>query len=271
MDINLEQFPKISYPSLLSRDVEVWLPQQYLEHPDEKFPVLYMHDGQNLFIKHKFIKQTWKVAENITDLSSGGEVKPAIVVGIANTANRVGEYLPAGVFSTTEGQAYLQEMIGKYDLENFTLLSDAYLKLIVDMIKPMIDGKYRTRPGQSDTFIMGSSIGGLISLYALCEYPGVFGGAGCVSTHWPIVGEHILPYLEANLPIAGTHKLYFDHGSRGIDADYKPYQNKVDDLMVSKGYQQNIDWLTRYFPGAWHNEFAWSKRINVPLKFFFST
>ena len=268
MDINLDRFPGITFPSLLSRDVEVWLPQQYYQHPGERFPVLYMHDGQNLFIKHKFIKQTWKVAENITELSASGEIKPAIVVGIANTTNRVGEYLPAGVFSTAESRAYLQKIMRQYNLNNFTILSDAYLKLIVDVIKPMIDEKYRTLPGRTDTLIMGSSMGGLISLYALCEYPGVFGGAGCVSTHWPIVGEHILPYLEANLPPAGAHKLYFDHGSRGIDAGYKPYQTKVDELMIAKGYQSNIDWLTRYFPGAWHNEFAWAKRIKIPLKFF---
>lgn len=268
MDINLDRFPGITFPSLLSRDVEVWLPQQYYQHPGERFPVLYMHDGQNLFIKHKFIKQTWKVAENITELSASGEIKPAIVVGIANTTNRVGEYLPAGVFSTAESRAYLQKIMRQYNLDNFTILSDAYLKLFVDVIKPMIDGKYRTLPGRTDTLIMGSSMGGLISLYALCEYPGVFGGAGCVSTHWPIVGEHILPYLEANLPPAGAYKLYFDHGSRGIDAGYKPYQTKVDELMIAKGYQSNIDWLTRYFPGAWHNEFAWAKRIKIPLKFF---
>ena len=270
MDITLDRFPGITYPSLLARDVEVWLPQQYFDYPEEKFPVLYMHDGQNLFIKHKFIKQTWKVAENITELSDGGKIKPAIVVGIANTTNRVGEYLPAGVFSTPDSHTYLQKMLHKYAVGNFTLLSDAYLKLIVDVIKPMVDGKYRTRPGRSDTFIKGSSMGGLISLYALCEYPDVFGGAGCVSTHWPIVGEHILPYLEANLPPADTHKLYFDHGSRGIDADYKPYQTKVDELMAMKGYQRDVDWLSRYFPGAWHNEFAWAKRIQIPLEFFLS-
>lgn len=270
MDINLDRYPGITYPSLLARDVEVWLPPQYLQYPEEKFPVLYMHDGQNLFIKHKFIKQTWKIAENITELSNSGAIRPAIVVGIANTANRVGEYLPAGVFSSPESHAYLQKMLHQYNFDNLTIASDAYLKLIVEVIKPMIDGKYRTHPGRSDTFIMGSSMGGLISLYALCEYPGVFGGAGCLSTHWPIVGKHILPYLEAKLPSAGTHKLYFDHGSRGIDSNYKPYQSNVDQLMVSKGYRQNIDWLSRYFPGAWHNEYAWSKRIKVPLEFFLS-
>ena len=85
---------------------------------------------------------------------------------------------------------------------------------------------YRTRPGRADTFVMGSSMGGLISLYAICEYPDVFGGAGCVSTHWPAVEGVIVPYLRDRLPDPTTHRLYFDYGTATIDTLYLPIQTQ---------------------------------------------
>ncbi len=130
-----------------------------------------------------------------------------------------------------------------------------------------VDAAYRTRPEREHTFIMGSSMGGLISLYALCEYPDVFGGAGCLSTHWPAVKSAILPYLHDHLPTPGRHKLYFDYGTAGLDAAYEPYQRTVDALMQEHGYTPGYDWLTRQFPGADHNEAAWQARVHIPLTF----
>jgi predicted alpha/beta superfamily hydrolase len=229
-----------------------------------------MHDGQNLFIpdiSHTGV--TWGIAEAINKLSVWGFIQPAIVVGIGNTSNRFGDYLPTKPFKTKKGKAYLETLKVK-DPGFFTknaFVSDNYLQLIINKIKPMIDNNFRTKDGHQDTIVMGSSMGGLISLYALVEYPNVFGKAGCLSTHWPVVGEFIGPYLQKYLPKAGIHKLYFDHGTQGLDANYGPFQEMVDNILSEKGHKRGVDWMTRIAPGAEHNEIAWRDRLHIPLRF----
>jgi predicted alpha/beta superfamily hydrolase len=110
-------------------------------------------------------------------------------------------------------------------------------------------------------------MGGLISLYALTEYPSVFGRAGCVSTHWPIGGSLLVDYFGNVLPRPGDHRIYFDYGTETIDADYEPYQLRMDALMQAAGYERGADWITQKFEGAEHSERAWRARVDVPLKF----
>ncbi len=226
MKIELKHYPNIQSPGLLPRDVWVWTPPQYNQNDQAHFPVIYMQDGQNLFIKEKsYTHVTWGVAEVITKLSAFGFIQPAIVVGIDNTENRSGDYLPTKPFETQGGKALIAELIEKDPeaLEEFAYVADEYLKLLVEKIKPQIDADYRTLPDMRNTFVMGSSSGALISLYALVEYPDVFGGAGCLSTHWPALQHLTTPYLSKFLPNAGVHRVYFDHGTRELDADYAPY------------------------------------------------
>ena len=117
-------------------------------------------------------------------------------------------------------------------------------------------------------------MGGLISLYAICEYPDVFGGAACLSTHWPVLftadnnpfPAAILHYLEANLPVPSTHKLYFDYGTRTLDVLYEPWQKQADAIMQAAGYTTS-NWRTMKVDGADHSESAWRKRLDVPLLF----
>lgn len=112
-------------------------------------------------------------------------------------------------------------------------------------------------------------MGGLISLYAIMEYPDVFGAAGCVSTHWivPEIGAAFISHVEQNLPDPSTHKIYFDFGTEGLDEGYEPHQNKVDGFMSAMGYQQGENWVTKKFDGHNHMEQYWAMRINEPLLF----
>jgi enterochelin esterase-like enzyme len=111
--------------------------------------------------------------------------------------------------------------------------SDSYLRFIVEEVKPYIDKTYPTISDRDNTFIAGSSMGGLISMYAICEYPEIFGGAACLSTHWPgimpmdnnPIPESFFSYMEQNLPDPQNHKLYFDYGTETLDAYYLPYQS----------------------------------------------
>jgi predicted alpha/beta superfamily hydrolase len=270
MQISLKCYPEMRMRGLLPRDVWVWTPPQYHQNLDVGFPVIYMHDGQNLFFPERsYAKATWGVAEIISKLSGWGFIQPAIVVGIDNTENRFGDYLPTKPFETGAGKAFIAQLekssSGEMDLDSF--VADLYLKLIVRKIKPIIDRDFRTLEKPEQTFVMGSSMGGLISLYALVEYPEIFGGAGCLSTHWTTTASLMPPYLQENLPGSGRHKIYFDYGMQELEADYGPFQEVVDAVMIEKGYQMGKDWLTRVFPGAKHHENDWRRRLHLPLRF----
>ena len=141
-------------------------------------------------------------------------------------------------------------------------------------LKPYIDQKYSVYTNSKNTFIAGSSLGALISMYAICEYPAIFGGAACLSTHWvgtlsvennPIPNAFI-SYLDKNLPSPKKHKIYFDCGDQTLDAMYPAIQKRVDSLMLAKGYD-DANWLTKYFTGDDHSEKSWSRRLNIPLEF----
>lgn len=270
MKISLKCYPKMRRKGLLPRDVCVWTPPAYHQNLEARFPVIYMHDGQNLFFPERsYAKATWGVAETISKLSGWGFIQPAIVVGIDNTENRFGDYLPTKPFKTQAGKAFIAQLeksvSGKKDLVSF--VADLYLELIVETIKPIIDRDFRTKKSPANTFVMGSSMGGLISLYALVEYPEIFGGAGCLSTHWTATASLLAPYLQEYLPGSGRHKIYFDYGTQELDADYGPFQKAVDAVMTAKGYQMGRDWLTRVFPGAKHHENDWRRRLHLPLRF----
>jgi predicted alpha/beta superfamily hydrolase len=114
---------------------------------------------------------------------------------------------------------------------------------------------------------MGSSMGGLISCYAVAEYPQVFGGAGCVSTHWPLVDGAMVDYLSRTMPDPKTHRFYFDHGTVTLDAMYGPYQKRADAVMRSAGYTDGVNLMTRAIEGAEHNETAWRVRMGEALAF----
>ena len=249
------------------RHLDIWLPPGYHADENKRYPVIYMHDGQNLFDPNATDYGDWGVDEAMTRLIESGDVRPAIIVGVWNTPKRFEEYMPQKVI---EGN-FVETGVEGYDpIPSETVFSDRYLKFLVEEVKPYIDQNYRTLTGPEDTFSMGSSMGGLISAYAVTEYPDVFGGAGCVSTHWPIENGVMVDYLAENLPPAGAHRIYFDHGTEALDALYEPFQNRVDDVMRAKGYREDVDWMTRKFEGEPHNEVAWRGRVHIPLTFLLS-
>jgi enterochelin esterase-like enzyme len=261
-----------------ARNIDIWLPDGYSNK--EKYAVLYMNDGQALYdAESTWNKQAWEVDEIAGKLIAEGKTQKFIVVGIWNNGSkRHPEYFPQKPFeSLTQIQkdtvtAQLQKA-GRTK-EMFQPHSDLYLKFLVTELKPFIDENFSTKPDQKNTFIAGSSMGGLISMYAICEYPKVFGGGACLSTHWPgtftVVNNPIpsafVNYLNANLPNPKDHKIYFDYGNKTLDAMYKPLQEKVDIIMKAKGFS-NKNWETKFFPGENHSEVAWAKRFDIPLLF----
>jgi enterochelin esterase-like enzyme len=261
------------------RRVVVWLPPGYSSR-GSKHAVLYMHDGQNLFDKATAgYGMEWEIDEHLSQLIADKKVRPTIVVGIWNTPKRLQEYVPSKAFNGLPDE-YRQKVRALYGGDP---LSDGYLKFIVRELRPMIDKRFNVKTDRADTMIMGSSMGSLISLYAIDEYPQIFGGAGMMSTHWPlflkpdgqsvsqdeyeVVSSAFEHYLASALPDPATHKLYFDHGTETLDAIYKQYQDRVDAVVARHGYKQGANWLTRSFPGQKHNEISWASRVDVPLEF----
>ncbi|MBC6993694.1 alpha/beta hydrolase-fold protein [Neolewinella lacunae] len=260
------------------RNIDVWLPDGY--SATEEYAVLYMHDGQMLFDSTaSWNKQEWGVDETMNQLLEEGTIRNSIVVGIWNTESRHSEYFPQQPFESLPEE--VQDSLltqGKRNQESgrfkTAVSSDNYLKFIVTELKPFIDQKYSTLPDRKNTFIAGSSMGGLISMYALCEYPDVFQGAACLSTHWigtfdtlnnPIPAAFVA-YLDANLPSPQSHSIYFDFGTETLDALYEPYQVSVDSIMVKHGFSSE-NWKTLKFEGEDHSEKAWKKRLHIPLQF----
>lgn len=260
----LERYADFESAHVAPRHIDVWLPPGYARG-EERYPVIYMHDGQNLFDPEMaFIGVDWAIDRAMTALIDQGLTRGAIIVGIWNTELRRREYMPEQPLNTPADAAILA---GISQFIAGPPLSDAYLRLLVEEVKPLIDAGYRTLTGRDHTFVMGSSMGGLISLYALCQYPQIFGAAACVSTHWPAGGIHLVEAMAAALPPPGEHRLYFDFGTATVDASYEPYQRHMDRLLESAGYLQGRDCLTRKFPGAEHSERAWRERAAIPLGF----
>lgn len=248
-----------------SRPVDIWLPPGYGLVPEVRYPVIYLHDGQNLFDPaSSFIGVDWGLDAAMRRLMRDARLPGAILVGIWNSPLRLREYMPGKPLLNPDARDLRTEFVREAGGE---LLSDHYLKFLTEELKPFVDATYRTLPEPSHTSIMGSSMGGLISLYALLEYPEIFGGVGCLSTHWPIGREALVDALGAALPAAGRHRLYFDFGTETLDADYEPYQQRMDGWLRKAGYESGRDWLTRKFVGAEHSERAWRARAHIPLAF----
>ena len=238
----IENFPS---KYVRARNVDVWLPEGYSKK--KKYAVLYMHDGQMLFDSSiTWNKQEWKVDEVAAQLMKEGKTKDFIVVAIWNHADiRHPNYFPQKPFESLPEKfrdSIINNSKKQYGSDFKELDSDNYLKFIVEELKPYINTNFSVKTDAVNTFVAGSSMGGLISMYALCEYPKVFGGAGCLSTHWVGIKPHkgnpipeaFFKYLEENLPSPKTHKIYFDYGTATLDKFYLPYQHRVDEVLKLK-------------------------------------
>lgn len=233
------------WDGLKDRDIIVWLPPNYKKNLNARYPVLYMHDGQNVFDPSTAsFGNEWNADETADSLIKQNKIKEIIIVAINNTPDRMIEYLP-------------------------TELGKKYMEFVVKKVKPFIDGKYRTLKDQKNTATIGSSAGGLISFMLSWEYPKVFGMAGCLSPAFKI--EQI-DYVQNVLNYNGRKKdlkIYVDNGGIALESRLRP---GIDDMLTAlnqKGYKNSEDINVYFDLKAEHNEKAWSKRLWRPLTFFF--
>ncbi len=277
----IERLNDVASRHIDARPVDVWLPSDYTA--SKRYAVLYMQDGQNLFDASQTWNQAaWNVHEALSKLILQGKVMDTSVVGIPNSGRyRYSEYYPEKYLALLPA-AVRDDYVRRAQWGR--TLGDAYLRYIVEELKPVIDKTYSTHAGPASTFLMGSSMGGMISLHALCEYPHVFGRVAALSTHWvgrpsawgapeklqnDVMPLAALTYLRANLPKPGLHRIYMDHGTAGLDAIYGKHQIEVDAIGKVLGYTES-NWQSRVFDGAGHSEPDWAARVDIPLTFLLS-
>ena len=255
------------------RNLSIWLPEGYGTDPDARYKVIYAHDGQNLFEPgYSYGGVEWGLDETAEALMADGKVPQAIIVGIWNTDARWQEYAPQKVIESLTGDTS-SEWLGP---ELPDLKGDAYLRFIVEELKPFIDETYQTLPDQDHTYIMGSSMGGLISLYAMAEYPDTFRRAAAVSIHWPLTEPEgamaqqadaaMQAYLATSDIDASKHTIWFDHGTETLDAAYPPHAEAMETWFRTQGWDEEQA-IFKSYPGTDHSEGAWAARADQILTF----
>lgn len=225
-----------------ARDVIVWLPPSYETELEKRYPVLYMHDGQNVFDpKTSFLGYDWRADEVADSLIKAKAMEEIIIVGVNNSPDRIAEY-------------------------SDTPLGRAYARFIVKELKPLIDSLYRTKPSAEHTAVMGSSMGGLISLYFLAWYPDVFSKAGCLST---AIGRAREDEFGQFVTASTTRKprIYLDVGE--LEPSLVPGNRALASFLEKEGFVPGSDLEFFFAVGAQHNELAWASRLWRPLVFLF--
>jgi predicted alpha/beta superfamily hydrolase len=231
-----------------SRTLILYLPPSYNENPAKRYPVLYMHDGQNLFNAATSAFGTeWQVDENINNAVGNGVMDEVIVVGINNNANRIWEYTPC------------------CDPDNGGGGADTYTRFVINTVKPYIDTHFRTLPGKDTTAVMGSSLGGILSFLMARNNPTVFSKAGCLSSSFWWNND----MLPAQVEQSTTHvpvKLYIDAGTSN---DGLADTQRMDNALLADGYVQGKDLDFFIAQGGSHNEASWAARVAIPLTWLF--
>jgi predicted alpha/beta superfamily hydrolase len=238
----------------VDRDVSVYVPPGYGEQPGRSYPVLYLHDGQNLFDpRSSFIPgRTWQVAETADAEIASGAVEPLIIVGIANTGEcRLAEYTPTRDWKMGGGDA------------------DKYGKLLVQDLLPFIASNYRVSHDLEHTGLGGSSLGGLVTLYLGLNYPEVFSRLAVMSPSVWWNHKSIVSIVNERAPKLTHHpRIWLDvgdaEGRRTLaDADL------LDRRLEAWGWRPERDLHYERAPGGTHDETAWAQRVGPMLRFLF--
>ncbi|HEU0310026.1 MAG TPA: alpha/beta hydrolase-fold protein [Sphingomicrobium sp.] len=274
-------WPALDGGSVGPMSVWVWLPPEYDLATGKRFPVLYMHDGQNLFDrKMTGYNQEWQMDEAIPRMVRQGDLRSWIVVGVQSPKARYHGLFPEKLLPLLSPE--FRQRVESLESPVGPFTGDAYLKFMVDTVKPRVDRQFRTLKGPGDTAVMGSSMGGLMAFYALAEYPHVFGQAAAVSMHVALASptdtglDHAKAaadaadafriYLASSRMRPGVNRLYIDHGTGTLDGSYGPYSAALIPVLQAAGWN-GPNFQFRTFAGAEHNETAWAQRVDIPLAF----
>ena len=233
------------------RDLIVYTPPGYYEQPSHQFPVLYLHDGQNLFDgATSFIPgQDWHVGQTADYGITSGEIEPLIIVGMYNTKARIREYTPTHVPKLGGGRA------------------DRYAKFLIEEVKPFVEREYRALPGPENTGIGGSSLGGLVSLYLGLKHARIFGKIAALSPSvwW---NQLVIHRFAQGMHVEPRPRIWLDIGTREGPRIVNDVE-KFRDVLLQKGWAPEHDLHYERVEGAEHNEAAWAQRVGPFLRFLY--
>jgi len=243
-----------------SRIVDYWIPKGGTDR------LLIAHDGQNVFdgktSTHR--GQTWKMAQTAIHVSQELVINPPAIIAVwhsstkENPWGRAQDLAPQRFFTQ---DAYIDPR-WKLKGPSFVVKSDDYLDQIFNTIVPTIFPE--STPGK--TAVIGSSMGGLATLYAAITHPEKFTTALALSTHWIISDQEFARKMVDALPL--SHKIWMSRGNKGLDAEYPPLQDFVDQLMAKRGFGSR--YMSKSYNRSGHNERSWAKYLNEPLRFWLS-
>jgi predicted alpha/beta superfamily hydrolase len=229
----------------------VFRPPGYDADQNRRYPVLYLHDGQNIFDKATSVGEEWRVDETALGLITSGAIEPLIIVGIYNTGeHRIDEYTPTFDQDKKHG--------GKADL---------YARMLIEEIKPFIDREYRTRPDAASTGVGGSSLGGLLTMHLAVRHPNIFSRIAALSPSvwWD---KKVIVREVAELPGKLPLRIWLDAGTQE-GAEVIADARALRDALVAKGWVVGQDLVYIEAEGAQHNEASWGSRVDSVLKFLF--
>jgi len=232
------------------RSIIVHLPPGYNARGARRYPTLYLHDGQNVFDKATSVGEEWRVDETAQALIAAGEIEPLIMIGVYHAGeHRIGEYTPTAIEGKGGG------------------LADAYGRMLVEELKPLIDRKYKTLPGAGSTGMAGSSLGGLLTMHLGLKYPTVFSRLAVLSPSVWWDNRVILREVEA-LPGKLPFRTWLDAGTAEGDEVLRDTR-ALRDALTGKGWVEGQDLAYSEAEGGQHNEASWAGRVGAFLKFLY--
>ncbi len=247
-----------------ARFVDYWLPKEPATH------LLIAHDGQNVFDGRSSTHrgQTWKMAQSAHRVSRELGLNPPAIIAVWHSSSKENPWgrgrdlVPEKYFR--EGIAVQKEFADVFD--STKLHGDKYLATIFNQYVAAI------APGipASNTAMIGSSMGGLATLYAVAQLPEKFSTALALSPHWPFGGNELVEKSIASLPAPGSHKIWMSRGTKGLDSNYQPFQDLADELMHKRGYVPH-DFASKIYERSGHNERSWAKYLDQPMRFWLSS
>jgi hypothetical protein len=259
---------EVSRIAIGDRMIDYWAPQI----PTDS--VLIAHDGQNVFdgktSTHR--RKTWEIGQSVNRLSKEMGINAPAIIAIWNGNTpadpwaRLKELAPEKVLRN--GVKVIASDVIPVTVDQ--LYGDRYLDEIFSKHLPTVAEHLGINLSPEKTAMIGSSMGGLSTLYALANHGEKFHTALALSTHWPLGGIPLVEALIKELPAAGNHNVYMSRGTKGLDADYEPFQLRADSLMLERGYQPGRNFLTRVHTRTGHNEKSWASYIDEPISFWFS-
>ena len=249
------------------RLVDYWIPERPTRH------LLIAHDGQNVFDRSTATRgRTWKMVQSAIRVSKDLEITPPAIIGVfhsrssANPWGRILDLAPQDPFQNGVRSAQASDELSPDDLQG-----NSYLEQITDVIAPAISKELKIELRETNTAVIGSSMGGLASLYAIGKRPDFFTTCLALSPHWSAGESALVDAIIDSLPEPGNHRVWMSRGTKGHDAHYGPFQDHADQRMLQAGWKEGKDFITRVYEKSGHNERSWARYLDQPMKFWLNS